>query len=120
MSGKSDARTFLAEEVLDPSDPRVREAEAFPRLTADQVERVCRFGVVQRLPAGTVLFAPGARRVDFFVVLDGVIEAYASGGTAQQVVHVYGGSSSPASSTSSTIGRYSSAGAWVAMGGWRG
>ena len=90
MSGKSDARRFLAEEVLDPSDPRVREAEAFPRLTADQVERVCRFGVVQRLPAGTVLFAPGARRVDFFVVLDGFIEAYASGGTAQQVVHVYG------------------------------
>jgi thioredoxin reductase (NADPH) len=45
---------------------------------------------VQRLPAGTVLFEPGARRVDFFLVLDGFIEAYASGGTAQQVVHVYG------------------------------
>ena len=75
---------------MDPSDPRVREAEAFPSLTADQVERVSRFGVVQRLPAGTVLFEPGARRVDFFLVLDGFIEAYASRGTAQQVVHVYG------------------------------
>ena len=75
---------------MDPSDPRVREAEAFPRLSADQVECVSRFGVVQRLPAGTVLFEPGARRVDFFLVLDGSIEAYASRGTAQQVVHVYG------------------------------
>jgi thioredoxin reductase (NADPH) len=90
VSGKSDVRRFLADEVLDPSDPRVREAEAFPSLTADQVERVSSFGVVQRLPRGTVLFEPGARRVDFFLVLDGVIEAYASRGTAQQVVHVYG------------------------------
>ena len=39
---------------------------------------------------GTVLFEPGDRRVDFFLVLDGFIEAYASRGTAQQVVHVYG------------------------------
>ena len=90
MSGKSDARRLLADEVLDPSDPRVRETEAFPRLTVDQVERISRFGVVQRLPRGTVLFEPGARRVDFFLVLDGFIEAYASRGTAQQVVHVYG------------------------------
>ena len=59
-------------------------------LTADQVERVCRFGVVQRLPRGTVLYEPGARRADFFLVLDGFIEAYVSRGTTQQVVHVYG------------------------------
>ena len=90
MSGKSDARKFFADEVLDPSDPHVRESEAFPRLTADQVERVSSFGVVQRLPRGTVLFAPGDRTIDFFVILDGSIEAYASRGTAQQVVHVYG------------------------------
>ena len=90
VSGKSDARKFFADEVLDPSDPHVRESEAFPRLTADQVERVSSFGVVQRLPRGTVLFAPGDRTIDFFVILDGSIEAYVSRGTAQQVVHVYG------------------------------
>ena len=61
-----------------------------PWLTADQVERVSSFGVVQRLPRGTVLFAPGDRTIDFFLVLDGSIEAYVSRGTAQQVVHVYG------------------------------
>src|SRR6188472_1894453 len=116
VSGKSDARGFLAEEVLDPSDPRVREAEAFPSLTADQVERVCRFGVVQRLPAGTVLFEPGARRVDFFLVLDASSRLMRRAARRNRWCTCMGSSSSPASSTSSTIGRYSSAGAWVAMG----
>ena len=90
VSGKSDARRFLADEVLDPSDPHVRETEAFPSLTADQVERVSSFGVVQRLPRGTVLYEPGARTVDFFLVLDSFIEVYVSRGTTQQVVHEYG------------------------------
>jgi thioredoxin reductase (NADPH) len=90
MTEKSDTRRILADEVLDPSDPHVREIEAFPRLTADQVERVSSFGAVQRLSPGTVLFAPGDRTIDFFVVLDGAIEAVVSRGTAQQVVRVYG------------------------------
>ena len=90
MSGKSDAKKFLADEVLDPSDPHVRETEAFPSLSADQVERVSSFGVVQRLPRGTVLYEPGCRTAGFFVVLDGVIEIYVSRGTTQQVVHEYG------------------------------
>jgi thioredoxin reductase (NADPH) len=87
---KSDTGRIFADEVLDPSDPHVRETEAFPRLTADQVERVASFGVVQRLPHGTVLFAPGDRTVDFFLNLDASIEAYVRRGPAQQVVHVYG------------------------------
>ena len=68
----------------------MRESEAYPRLTADQVQRISSFGVVQRLPRGTVLYQPGDRSSDFFVVLDGSIEIYVSRGTAQQVVHVYG------------------------------
>jgi CRP-like cAMP-binding protein len=67
---------YLADEILDPSDPHVRESEAFPRLTADQVERVASFGVVQQLPRGTVLSRPGDRTIDFVVVLEGSIEAY--------------------------------------------
>jgi thioredoxin reductase (NADPH) len=88
VSGKSDTSQFLADEVLDPSDPRVRESEAFPRLTADQIQRVSSFGVVQRLPCGTVLYEPGARRIDFFLVLDGFTEYFVSSGTAQRVVRV--------------------------------
>jgi thioredoxin reductase (NADPH) len=74
---------------LDPSDPHVREAEAYPSLTADQVERVSSFGVVQQLQRGTMLYEPGDRTADFFLVLDGFIEAYVSRGTTQQVVHEY-------------------------------
>jgi thioredoxin reductase (NADPH) len=77
----------LADEVLDPSDPRVRGR--VPESTL--IKSSASVGSApERLPRGTVLFEPGARRVDFFLVLDGFIEAYASRGTAQQVVHVYG------------------------------
>jgi CRP-like cAMP-binding protein len=75
---------------LDPSDPHVRESEAFPSLTADQVERVSSFGVVQRLQRGTTLYEPGDRTADFFLVLDGFIEIYVSRNTTQRVVHEYG------------------------------
>lgn len=75
---------------MDPSDPHVRESEAFPSLTADQVERVSSFGVVQRLQRGTTLYEPGDRTADFFLVLDGFIEIYVSRNTTQQVVHEYG------------------------------
>jgi thioredoxin reductase (NADPH) len=80
----------LADEVLDPSDPRVRETEAFPSLTADQAERVSSFGVVEHQPRGTVLYEPGCRAADFFLVLDSFIEVYVSPGTTPQVVHEYG------------------------------
>jgi thioredoxin reductase (NADPH) len=89
VSGKSDPRRFFADEVLDPSDPHVRDSEAFPTLTADQVERVSSFGVVERLSRGTVLYEPGARTADFFVVLDGFIEIYVSRGAAQPVAYEY-------------------------------
>ncbi len=76
----------MADEVLDPSDPRVRETEAFPSLTADQVKRVSSFGRVQQLQRGTVLYEPGCRTADFFLVLDGLIEIYVSRRTTQEVV----------------------------------
>ncbi|OBF29337.1 cation tolerance protein CutA [Mycobacterium sp. ACS1612] len=90
MSGKSEARRFLAKEILDSSDPHVRESEAFPSLTADQVERVSGFGVVEQLQRGAVLYEPGDRAADFFLVLDGFIEIYVSRTSMQEVVHTYG------------------------------
>jgi thioredoxin reductase (NADPH) len=90
VSEESGARRFLGDEALEPSDPYARETETFPRLTADQVERVCAFGVVQRLPGGTVLYQPGDRRVDFFLVLDGFIEIYVPRRSGQQVIMVHG------------------------------
>jgi len=62
--------------VHDPSDPYQRQAQTFPHLTPDQLERASRFGTVEELAAGTVLFERGDRGVDFFIVLAGAIEIY--------------------------------------------
>jgi len=60
----------------DPSDPYQREAQTFPALTAEMVARICPFGTRERLQAGAMLFASGARGVDFFVVLSGAVEIF--------------------------------------------
>lgn len=61
---------------VDPTDPYAREAQTFPKLTLEQMERVRPYGDEQALPAGTVLFSRGERSVDFWVVVDGAIEIY--------------------------------------------
>jgi thioredoxin reductase (NADPH) len=62
--------------VLDPSDPDARVAQTFPRLTDDLVRRVSAYGVEQKFADGDVVFARGARGVDFFLVLDGEVEIF--------------------------------------------
>jgi thioredoxin reductase (NADPH) len=89
VSEQSGAARFLSGADLDPSDPYAREAETFPRLTEDQVERVAAFGAIERLPQNTILFKPGDRRVDFFLVLDGYIEIYEPRGGTAHVMTVH-------------------------------
>ena len=48
------------EAVLDPSDPYRRPDQTFPTLDEDQVARVRKFGAVESLPAGQMLFERGA------------------------------------------------------------
>ncbi len=62
--------------TANPSDPYLREAQTFPRLTPEQIGRAQAFGTVEDLAPGTVLFQRGDRTVDFFVVLHGRIEIY--------------------------------------------
>jgi len=76
---------------FDPSDPYHREAQTFPQLTEDQLERIRRFGTAEDFSAGAYLFRRGQRGVDFFVVLDGAVEILNSGTTeAGSVIHVHG------------------------------
>lgn len=72
----------------DPSDPYRRAAQTFPALSDEQVARAAAFGTVEEWPAGTILFERGDRVVDFFVVLSGTIEIFATGtqGMATTVV----------------------------------
>ena len=64
----------LDESILEYADPYQREREIFPELSAEQVERVKRFGRVERLAKGAAVFTRGERTVDFFVVISGCIE----------------------------------------------
>jgi thioredoxin reductase (NADPH) len=61
---------------LDPADPALREAQTFPRLTAEMVERVARYGVREVLADGAAIFENGQRSIDFFLVLDGTVEIF--------------------------------------------
>jgi thioredoxin reductase (NADPH) len=80
----SEAETLSAavaapEPAANPADPYEREAQTFPRLSREQVQRAQSFGRVEDLPKGTVLFRRGDRTVDFFLVLQGAIEIYDEG-----------------------------------------
>lgn len=61
---------------VDPSDPYAREAQTFPRLSAEMAGRVASYGREETLRAGTLVFERGQRGVDFFFVLDGNIEIF--------------------------------------------
>src|ERR1043165_9439828 len=77
-------------EADDPTDPYLREAQTFPTLTAEMLERVCKFGTREHLTPGQTLFTNGERGVDFFVVLSGAVEVYDVGEHGRErVVHVH-------------------------------
>ena len=65
-----------ADGAIDPSDPMAREAQTFPQLGAEMIERVARYGSEERFATGAAIFSRGERSVDFFVVLDGSIEIF--------------------------------------------
>ncbi|MDI7862847.1 FAD-dependent oxidoreductase [Rhizobiaceae bacterium n13] len=60
--------------------------EAFPRLTAEMVARVARFGRQDRFDSGAYLYEVGDREVDFFIILDGAVDVFESDGRAGHVL----------------------------------
>jgi thioredoxin reductase (NADPH) len=69
-------RVTVDDPTLDPSDPYARQAQTFPRLTAEMAARVAAFGTEERFAAGAPLFLRGDRGVDFFLVLEGRVEVF--------------------------------------------
>lgn len=47
------------------------QGEAFPHLTEEQINRIRSFGKVRKVKAGDILFEPGDRNMNFFVLLSG-------------------------------------------------
>jgi len=60
----------------DPSSPQNRREQTFPRLNDEMAARLVKYGVEETVPAGTVLFRRGDRRIDYFFVIEGSIEIY--------------------------------------------
>jgi thioredoxin reductase (NADPH) len=78
------------EDRFDPTDPYNREAQTFPKLTREQLDRIARFGTVGTFPKGAALFTRGERTVDFFVVIEGSVEITDAGtGGGEEVIHVH-------------------------------
>jgi thioredoxin reductase (NADPH) len=61
---------------IDPSDLLAREAETFPYLSEEMIQRVADYGHVERMATQTLLFERGQRTVDFFLVLTGRIDIF--------------------------------------------
>lgn len=64
------------EVVYDPTDPMNRKEQMFPRLDPSMVRRIAAYGQEEHVQAGTMLFERGQRGVDFFLVLDGLVEVF--------------------------------------------
>ncbi|MEL7238464.1 MAG: hypothetical protein AAGK78_06350, partial [Planctomycetota bacterium] len=71
LASPDDALSFLPDENRGATRD---DANAFPDLTDDQIERAKAFGDVQSLEEGTYVFKRGERTVPFYIILEGCIE----------------------------------------------
>ncbi|MGE7138078.1 FAD-dependent oxidoreductase [Luteibacter sp. NPDC031894] len=77
----------------DPSSPQNRREQTFPILNEEMAGRLVKYGVEEVVPAGTVLFRRGDRRIDYFFVIEGCIEIYDQDKEGQPNVFVVHGPS---------------------------
>ncbi len=62
--------------MSNPSDPYLRQEQTFPKLSSEQIGAMKKFGTIERLPKGQLLFERGQSKVDFFVILEGECEIF--------------------------------------------
>lgn len=72
---------------MNTSDP---QAEAFPVLTAAQIDRIRPYGASRTVRAGEILFEPGRMGMPCFVVLSGKLEILMTKLSGEQVLVTYG------------------------------
>jgi len=70
------AQEPVTEIEIDPASPDVRQAQTYPHLNREMMERIAQYGAEEALPAGTMLFERGQRSIDFFVLVEGSIELF--------------------------------------------
>jgi thioredoxin reductase (NADPH) len=74
---------------LIPSAPDAR-TQAFPVLTAAQIDRVLPLGKVRQVHRGEILFEPGDTNVPFFVLLSGGMEIVQPDLTGERAIATHG------------------------------
>lgn len=72
---------------LDPTDPYAREAQTFPTLSQEHIEKLKAFGSIQKKKKGDTIFSRGERSVDFFVILEGSLGIYERGRKGEKLIH---------------------------------
>jgi thioredoxin reductase (NADPH) len=80
--------TDLLTQDADPhaTDPYERQAQTYPRLSAEMAERVAAYGREEAVAKGALVFERGQRSVDMFLVLDGAIEIFDENEHGQETV----------------------------------
>jgi thioredoxin reductase (NADPH) len=76
--------------MLPTIDTPDRQAEAFPVLTAAQIDRLRPYGNIRSVETAEVLFEPGKLDMSCFVVLSGKLDIVLQGLTSEQVYVTYG------------------------------
>ncbi len=61
---------------IDPTDPWLRQAQTFPVLSFEMIERAKAYGLEEKVTKDTIVFERGQRTIDFFLVLEGEIELF--------------------------------------------
>jgi len=61
---------------IDPTDPWLRQAQTFPVLSFEMIERAKAYGLEEKVTEDTIVFERGQRTIDFFLVLEGEIELF--------------------------------------------
>lgn len=74
---------------IDPTDPYQREAQTFPRLGRDMIDRVRSYGAEEVMPVGGFLYRRDDRASDFFLIIDGQVETFDEGPNRERNVFTH-------------------------------
>lgn len=61
----------------DPSDPWLREAQTYPVIPQEMIERVRKYGELQVSHDNSIAFSRGDHALDFYLILEGEMEVHA-------------------------------------------
>ena len=86
MNTTGSAQSGFAVAGASPGDIFEKPDQAFPRLPAEMVDRVLRYGHPETFDGGAYLYQFGERAFDFFLILDGTVDALDNDGKGGNIV----------------------------------